>query len=156
MNLYYNKFSLYFFFIHNSLQLPTEKKQEVLQHPQHPLFPRPWESKGVSPEVHDHLHSFERVQLQVVKTASDSQLLNLLSVSRLGLQEVLMVVWTGVQSGVFCFFICNITYSDCLPVVDYPQCWGMVKSSHLYLYSAFKNTNIYGCCRCGLWIAHWV
>ncbi len=37
---------------------------------------------GVSPEVHDHLHSFERVKLQVVKTAPDSQLLNLLSVSR--------------------------------------------------------------------------
>ncbi len=38
---------------------------------------------GVSPEVHDHLHSFERVELQVVKTAPDGQLLNLLSVSRL-------------------------------------------------------------------------
>ncbi len=37
---------------------------------------------GVSPEVHDHLHCFERVQLQVVKTAPESQLLNLLSVSR--------------------------------------------------------------------------
>ncbi len=37
------------------------------------------ESRGVSPEV----HSFERVQFQVVKTAPDSQLLNLLSVSRL-------------------------------------------------------------------------
>ncbi len=37
----------------------------------------------VSPEVHNHLHSFERVKLQVVKTAPDSQLLNLLSVSRL-------------------------------------------------------------------------
>ncbi len=41
------------------------------------------ESWGVSPEVHDHLHSFERVELQVVETAPDSQLLNLLSVSRL-------------------------------------------------------------------------
>ncbi len=41
------------------------------------------ESRGVSPEVHDHLHCFERVKLQVVKTAPDSQLLNLLSVSRL-------------------------------------------------------------------------
>ncbi len=41
------------------------------------------ESRGVYPEVHDHLHSFERVKHQVVKTASDSQLLNLLSVSRL-------------------------------------------------------------------------
>ncbi len=40
-------------------------------------------SRGVSPEVHDHLHCFERVKLQVVKTAPDSQLLNLLSVSRL-------------------------------------------------------------------------
>ncbi len=30
---------------------------------------------GVSPEVHDQLHCFERVQLQVVKTAPDSQLL---------------------------------------------------------------------------------
>ncbi len=38
---------------------------------------------GGSPEVHDHLHCFERVKLQVVKTASDSQLFNLLSVSRL-------------------------------------------------------------------------
>ncbi len=34
-------------------------------------------------KVHDHLHGFERVKLQVVKTAPDSQLLNLLSVSRL-------------------------------------------------------------------------
>ncbi len=41
------------------------------------------ESRGVSPEVHNHLHSFERVKLQVVETAPDSQLLNLLSVSRL-------------------------------------------------------------------------
>ncbi len=38
---------------------------------------------GGSPEVHNHLHGFERVKLQVVKTAPDSQLLNLLSVSRL-------------------------------------------------------------------------
>ncbi len=38
------------------------------------------ESRGVTLEVHDHLHCFERVQLQVVKTAPDSQLLNLLSV----------------------------------------------------------------------------
>ncbi len=37
---------------------------------------------GVSPEVHGHLHCFERVELQV-KTAPNSQLLNLLSVSRL-------------------------------------------------------------------------
>ncbi len=35
----------------------------------------------VSPEVHDHLHCFEHVELQVVKTAPDSHLLNLLSVS---------------------------------------------------------------------------
>ncbi len=35
------------------------------------------ESRGVSPEDHDHLHGFERVKLQVVKTALDSQLLNL-------------------------------------------------------------------------------
>ncbi len=40
------------------------------------------ESMGVSPEVHNQLHSFERVKLQV-KTAPDSQLLNLQSVSRL-------------------------------------------------------------------------
>ncbi len=38
---------------------------------------------GVSPEVHYHLYNFERVQLQVIVTAPDSQLLNLLSVSRL-------------------------------------------------------------------------
>ncbi len=41
------------------------------------------ESKGVSSEVHGHVHFFECVELQVVKTAPDSQLLNLLSVSRL-------------------------------------------------------------------------
>ncbi len=41
------------------------------------------ESRGVSPEVHDHLQCFEHVQLQVVKTAPESQLLNLLSASRL-------------------------------------------------------------------------
>ncbi len=35
------------------------------------------------PEVHNHLHSFKRVQLQIVKTAPDSQLLDLLSVSRI-------------------------------------------------------------------------
>ncbi len=35
----------------------------------------------ISPEVHDHLHSFECVKLQIVKTAPDSQLLNLLPVS---------------------------------------------------------------------------
>ncbi len=34
------------------------------------------ESRGVSPEVHDRLHSFEHVKFQVVKTAPDSQLLN--------------------------------------------------------------------------------
>ncbi len=42
--------------------------------------------RGVSPEVHDHLHSFERVKLQVVKTAPDRLHLNsqlLESVSRL-------------------------------------------------------------------------
>ncbi len=41
------------------------------------------ESRGDSPEVQDHLYCLECVQLQVVKTAPDSQLLNLLSVSRL-------------------------------------------------------------------------
>ncbi len=39
--------------------------------------------QGVSPEVHYHLYSVVRVQLQVVVTAPDSQLLNLLSVNRL-------------------------------------------------------------------------
>ncbi len=45
---------------------------------------------GVSPEVHDHLHSLERVKLHIVKTAPDSQLFILLSVSRLAtvLKEV--------------------------------------------------------------------
>ncbi len=38
---------------------------------------------AVSPEVHDHVHYFECVQLQVNKSAPDSQLLNLLSVCRL-------------------------------------------------------------------------
>ncbi len=39
--------------------------------------------RGVSPEVHDHLHCFERVEIQVVYTATDRQLFTLLSVSRL-------------------------------------------------------------------------
>ncbi len=51
-----------------------------------------------------------------------------------GLLEVLMVVWRGVQSGCGMFFqICNITHSDRLPVVDSPQCWGMVSCSWLSL-----------------------
>ncbi len=52
---------------------------------------------GVSPQVHDHLHCFERVQLQVVKTALDSQLLNLLSVSRL-----VTILDEAGQCGVIC------------------------------------------------------
>ncbi len=55
------------------------------------------ECRGVSPEVHDHFHSFERVELQVVKTAPDSQLLNLLSVSRL-----VTVLDEADQCGVIC------------------------------------------------------
>ncbi len=42
-----------------------------------------WINTDNSPEVYDHLHCFEHVKLQVVKTAPDSQLLNLLSVDRL-------------------------------------------------------------------------
>ncbi len=55
------------------------------------------ESRGFLPEVHDHLHSFERVKLQFVKTAADSQLLNLLSVSRL-----VTVLDEADQCGVVC------------------------------------------------------
>ncbi len=55
------------------------------------------ESRGVSPEVHDHLHSFEHLKLQVVKTAPDSQLLNVLSVSRL-----VTVLDEADQCGVVC------------------------------------------------------
>ncbi len=50
--------------------------------------------RGVSPE--DHLHCFECVQLQV-KTAPDSQLLNLLSVSRL-----VTILNKADQCGVIC------------------------------------------------------
>ncbi len=50
-----------------------------------------------SAEVRDHLHCFERVQLQVVKTEPDSQLLNLLSVSRL-----VTVLDEADQCGVVC------------------------------------------------------
>jgi len=39
--------------------------------------------RGVSPEVHYDLHRFERVKIQVVVTAPDSQLLNIQSVNRL-------------------------------------------------------------------------
>ncbi len=49
------------------------------------------ESRGVSPEVHDHLHCFEHVILQVVKTATDSQLLNLRSVSRSWMRPISVV-----------------------------------------------------------------
>ncbi len=52
---------------------------------------------GGSPEVHDNLHCFERVKLQVVKTAPDSQLLDLLSVSRL-----VTVLNEADQCGVIC------------------------------------------------------
>ncbi len=50
-----------------------------------------------SPEVHIHLHGFERVKFQVDKTAPDSQLLNLLSVSRL-----VAVLDEADQCGVVC------------------------------------------------------
>ncbi len=50
-----------------------------------------------SPEVHDNLHCFERVQLQVVKTTPDRHLLNLLSVSRL-----VTVLNEADQYGVIC------------------------------------------------------
>ncbi len=53
--------------------------------------------QGVSPEVRDHLHGFERVELQVVKTAPDNQLLNVLSVSRL-----VTVLNEADQCGVIC------------------------------------------------------
>ncbi len=39
---------------------------------------------GVSPEVHDHLHCFDRVELQVVKTAPYSQFLNLNEADKFG------------------------------------------------------------------------
>ncbi len=36
------------------------------------------------------------------------------------------------RAGVGWFFeICNRTHSDCLPVVDSPQCWGIVSCSWL-------------------------
>ncbi len=47
--------------------------------------------------MHDYLHCFERVELQVVKTAPDSQILNLLSVSRL-----VTVLNEADQCGVVC------------------------------------------------------
>ncbi len=53
--------------------------------------------QGGSPEVHDHLHCFERVQLYVVMTAPDSQLLNLMSVNRL-----VTVLDEADQCGVIC------------------------------------------------------
>ncbi len=53
--------------------------------------------QGVSPEVHDYLHYFEHVKFQVVKTAPDSQLLNLLSVSRL-----VTILNEADQCGVIC------------------------------------------------------
>ncbi len=52
---------------------------------------------GGYPEVLDHLRYFERVKLQVVKTAPTSQLLNLLSVRRL-----VTVLDEADQCGVVC------------------------------------------------------
>ncbi len=41
-----------------------------------------------------------------------------------------MVVWRGVQGGcVFFFQTCSRTHSGRLPVVDSPECWGMVSCS---------------------------
>ncbi len=57
----------------------------------------PARGEGGSPEVHDHLHGFESVNLQVVKTAPDIQLINLLSVSRL-----VTILNEDDQSGVVC------------------------------------------------------
>ncbi len=54
--------------------------------------------QGVSPEVHDHLHCFEHVKLQVVKTAPDSQLLNLL----LSISRLVTVLNEADQCGVVC------------------------------------------------------
>ncbi len=48
-------------------------------------------------KVHNRLHCFERVKLMIVKTAPDSQLLNLLSVSRL-----VTVLDEADQCGVVC------------------------------------------------------
>ncbi len=48
MNLYYNKFSLYFLFIHNSLQLPTEKTGGAAA-PSAPPVPAPL--KGSAPNL---------------------------------------------------------------------------------------------------------
>ncbi len=55
------------------------------------------EEQRVSPEVHDHIHSFECVQLQVVKTVPDRQLFNLLSVGRL-----VTILDEADQGGVIC------------------------------------------------------
>ncbi len=52
---------------------------------------------GVSPEVHDHLHGFERVKLQVVETAPDSQLHHLLTV-----RSFVTVLNEADQCGVIC------------------------------------------------------
>ncbi len=92
--------------------------------------------RGGSPEIHSHLHCFEHVKFQVVKTAPNSQLLNLQSVSRLVtvLDEahtcgvVLTERSFEVQSFMF-FKTCNKTHSDRLPVVESPLCWGMVSCS---------------------------
>ncbi len=54
-------------------------------------------SGGGSLEVHGHLHCFEHVKLQVVKTVPDSQLINLLSVFRL-----ITILNEADQCGVVC------------------------------------------------------
>ncbi len=45
--------------------------------------------------------------------------------------KVLMVVLRGVQGGCGVFFNTQFfrTHSDRLPIVDSPQCWGMVSCS---------------------------
>ena len=57
------------------------------------------ECRSVLPEVHRHLHCFERGQLKVVDTAPDSQLLYFLSLARL-----ITVLDETNNSGVICKF----------------------------------------------------
>ncbi len=66
-----------------------------------------------------------------------------------------MVVWRGVHGGcgVFFFQICNRTRSDCLPVVDSPQCWGMVSCTWRCL--SYLSTLKQNCCKRIGSLAYW-
>ncbi len=110
------------------------------------------EIRGVSPEVHNHLHSFERVKLQVVKTAPDSQLLNLLSVSRL-----VTLLDEADQCGVVCKLqeLDRVVFRCAVIRVEREEQWGentaLRSSSADRTGAGWDFPSLTSCCLSGSW-----